>query len=119
MATRQPNLKARHVFAVIRVDTFHRPTVEAEMAITVKEVVWTQEEAEHEVRRLNELNREKGCRYFWQLSRLAPMPLGDPSQPGDKVVAVSQGTMTEIKAGDGSGRPLKIRGPAAHTEEPR
>ena len=35
-------------------------------SITVKEVVATVEEAQAEVARLNALNEEIGCRYFWQ-----------------------------------------------------
>ena len=34
--------------------------------VKVKEVVATAEEAQREVVRLNALNAEKGCKYFWQ-----------------------------------------------------
>ena len=40
--------------------------------ITVKEVVRTPDEARREVSRLNDLNRDKACRYFWQGSRYFP-----------------------------------------------
>jgi hypothetical protein len=40
------------------------------MTVTVKEVLLSQERAEVEVERLNKLNSEKGCRYFWQYTRL-------------------------------------------------
>jgi hypothetical protein len=56
------------VYAVIRIDDY--PSGTLENCITIKEIVWSVEEAEAEVVRLNELNRSKGCRYFWQYTRL-------------------------------------------------
>jgi len=38
--------------------------------VSVKEVVTTAEEARREVIRLNALNAEKGCRYFWQATHI-------------------------------------------------
>jgi hypothetical protein len=38
--------------------------------VTVKEVVASAEEAHREVARLNTLNAGKGCRYFWQATRV-------------------------------------------------
>ena len=38
--------------------------------MTVKHVVWSQDEAEAEVSRLNELNADKGCQYFCQYTRI-------------------------------------------------
>jgi hypothetical protein len=61
-------------FAVLRLDrpfdgdlrrVFDDPTHH----ITVKEVLPTWAEAEHEVQRLNTLNAEKGCVYFASLAR--------------------------------------------------
>lgn len=54
-------------FAVVRLDP--EPGDE-ESRITVKEIFWTLEHAEREVARLNELNAEKGCRYFWTPTRV-------------------------------------------------
>ena len=56
------------VYAVVRIDENLSETLEN--CITIKEIVWTIEEAESEVARLNELNRSKGCRYFWQHTRM-------------------------------------------------
>ena len=44
----------------------------ADLLVTVKEVVRSQEVAEAEVARLNALNEGKGVRYFWQTTRLFP-----------------------------------------------
>ena len=56
------------MYAVVRIDDYSTGALEDN--ITVKEIVWSLEEAEAEVARLNELNDSKGCRYFWQSTRL-------------------------------------------------
>ena len=38
--------------------------------VTVKRVVWNLDEARAEVERLNRINQDKGCRYFWQYTRV-------------------------------------------------
>ena len=40
--------------------------------VTVKEVVTTAEEARREVDRLNRLNADKGCKYYWQSTHVFP-----------------------------------------------
>jgi hypothetical protein len=60
----------KQVYAIIRVDDFHDPSLTVEDRISVKEVVSSLEAAESEVARLNELNSPKGARYFWQATRL-------------------------------------------------
>lgn len=65
----------RAVFAVVRFDHYLRETTEdLTKLITVKEVVFTQEEAEAEVARLNRLAADQGrpgdVEYFFQYSRL-------------------------------------------------
>lgn len=59
-------------FAIVRVDEFALKESTIELAIAVKAIVWSVEEAEREVARLNKLNAEKGCRYFWRTTRAAP-----------------------------------------------
>lgn len=65
------------VYAVIRLDysmadlsTIGPSTPQASVIVTVKEIVMTPEAAEAEVERLNKVNAEKSCRYFWQHTRL-------------------------------------------------
>jgi hypothetical protein len=60
---------SQHVYAIIRFDRFSELS---ELSFTVKEVVATREIAESEVKRLNEVNAEKDCTYFWQVTRLFP-----------------------------------------------
>lgn len=64
-AAREPS---EHVFAIVRFDRF----LSLENAFTVKEIVRTEEDAESEVKRLNEVNADKDCTYFWQTTRLFP-----------------------------------------------
>ena len=70
---KKPN---KPVFAVIRLEHSFTDlsqnagaTPQAAVIVTVKEIVATGEAAEAEVERLNNLNAEKGCRYFWQQTR--------------------------------------------------
>lgn len=65
------------VYAVVRIDENLSETLEN--CITIKEIVWSIEEAESEVARLNELNQSKGCRYFWQHTRLIDEDAGSES----------------------------------------
>ncbi len=65
------------VYAVMRVD-FDMPSTSDsrdssnpgirfdKYSVTVKEIVTTNDEAQPEVERLNELNANKGCRYYWE-----------------------------------------------------
>jgi hypothetical protein len=58
------------VYAVVRVDQPSDSVTPIEDTITVKEILWSLEEAQAEVARLMELNESKGCKYFWQTTRL-------------------------------------------------
>ncbi len=61
------------VYAIMRIDTYPgvpEDQIRVEDQVTVKEVVWSQALAEREVARLNRINAEKGCRYFWRTTRL-------------------------------------------------
>jgi hypothetical protein len=61
----------RHVYAIVRIDGFLADLYsDVEPLITIKKIVWSQEEAEEEVERLNRLNEKKNCKYFWKLTRL-------------------------------------------------
>jgi hypothetical protein len=55
------------VYAIVRLDD---SMISLEEGISVKEVVWSLEEAEAEVARLNELNGSKGSKYFFRTTRL-------------------------------------------------
>jgi hypothetical protein len=57
-------------YAIVRVDEFLEDDVSPRNTITVKRVVWNQELARDEVERLNRLNADKGCHYFWQYTRV-------------------------------------------------
>jgi hypothetical protein len=61
---------SEHVYAIIRFDRFQDFS---EHSFTVKEIVRSREIAELEVKRLNEMNADKDCTYFWQTTRLFPL----------------------------------------------
>jgi hypothetical protein len=54
-------------FAIVRIDLY---LDDPEERVTVKRIVWEQALAEAEVARLNEVNSDKQCRYFWQYTRV-------------------------------------------------
>lgn len=56
-------------FAVVRIDHF-LGDVPLNHKITVKEILFDQSQADEEVRRLNQLNHDKGCEYFSQHTRI-------------------------------------------------
>ena len=60
----------KQAYAIVRLDDFQDATVAPENRITVKKIVWEEGTAQAEVERLNELNGDKGCRYFWQATRV-------------------------------------------------
>ena len=67
----QTNSKYEHVFAVIRVEDY--PDVEQdeiEDVFTITKILRRQDDAEREVERLNNLNRDQSTKYFWQITRL-------------------------------------------------
>jgi hypothetical protein len=60
------------VYAVVQVDQLGNLDLPEEQRIIVKEIVFDFELAKAEVQRLNHLNANKSCRYFWQTTRLYP-----------------------------------------------
>lgn len=71
-------LERRHVYAVIRLDKFQD---QLEDAVTVKEILPSEQQALAEVKRLNNLRRERGegddVVYLSQVTRFFPQGLGD------------------------------------------
>ena len=68
-----PNEKFDHVFAIVRVDQYSIPTPHSD-AIVITKILWSQEDAEKEVARLNKLKSGKNSEYFWQVTRLERQP---------------------------------------------
>ncbi len=68
--SKQLNKDYRHVYAIVRIDDFQGIEVLLKEKISVKKLVWSQEKAMAEVDRLNNLNSDKQCTYFWQMTRL-------------------------------------------------
>jgi hypothetical protein len=56
------------VYAVVRIDEYAK----GDDGVRIKEILPTLDEEIQEVERLNELNRDKQCHYFWQTTRYFP-----------------------------------------------
>lgn len=67
----KPNKKHDHVYvyAILRYDEFLEPYGEDFTVLTVVKVVEDPDYADQEVKRLNQLNQGKGCRYKKQVTR--------------------------------------------------
>jgi hypothetical protein len=70
----QPHSKFEHVYPIVRVDTPFDQTYPTN-TVAVAKVLTSQADAEVEVARLNELNANKSCVYFYCTSRLIEEPL--------------------------------------------
>lgn len=71
-----------HAYAIVRYETERDPSVPINDRITVKKIVFDPDYAESETRRLNELNRDKGACYFWQITRIEqPFAASEPVVP--------------------------------------
>jgi hypothetical protein len=73
----------RHVYAVLRLDEFQGLEVPLDHKVTVKKIVWSEAVARAEVERLNQLQAGKGCLYFYQVTRLDPVPAGAGPAAGE------------------------------------
>jgi len=62
--------KYEHVYPIVRIDTPFDLCGDPANQITVVKVLISQIAAETEVLRLNQINAEKGCKYFYSISRL-------------------------------------------------
>jgi hypothetical protein len=71
----KPNRKYGHVYAIVRYETDADLSTPIDLRVTVKKIVTDPQYGEAEVERLNELNKDKGCHYFMQVTRLEEAPL--------------------------------------------
>ena len=72
MSTNRPSSKYDQVYTIIRLDkSADTDLLPNQNLITVKKVVRSEEVAQREVERLNRVNADKACEYYYQISRLA------------------------------------------------
>lgn len=71
----KPSIKYQHIYAIIRYETDSESDAPIDLRITVKKVVVDPHYAEAEVKRLNDLNKDKGCYYFCQVTRFEDVPV--------------------------------------------
>jgi hypothetical protein len=65
----QPHSKSKHVDAIVRIDPPLDPAY-PENSVAVVKVSMSELDADAEVSRLNQLNRDKGCVYISCMTRL-------------------------------------------------
>jgi hypothetical protein len=86
----KPSKKHEHVFAIVRYETDADANTPIELRVTIKKVVLDPQFAEMEVKRLNELNKEKGAHYFYQVTRFEGVPLEVQSVPPMQLTATEE-----------------------------
>ena len=76
----KPSPRFDHVYAIVRYEADAGENCPPNLRVTVKEIVLDLQVAEAEVRRLNDLNQDKGSIYFFQVTRIRKGVL-DPAAP--------------------------------------
>ena len=85
----------QQVYAVVRLDFYG--TASPEHSIAVKEIAHSLDLAQAEVERLNRINADKQCTYFWQATRLYPPGMSastreeTPGQPAQQCASADEG----------------------------
>ncbi len=76
-----------HAYAIVRVDGVRKlsPTVDLQLTVNVKKIVWSEAEANSEVERLNGLKGDADSIYLCQITRVSLRP-GDSAQASTPVV---------------------------------
>lgn len=73
-----PNRQFDHIFVIVRADLFYKVddinSVDFKNYISVSKAFFNEAAAQREVDRLNELNADKRCTYFYLLGRLERDP---------------------------------------------
>ncbi len=86
----KPNQKYQHMYAIIRYETDADMNAAIDLRITVKKVVVDPHYAEQEVKRLNELNKDKGSYYFCQVTRFEDTPVEIQALPPMQLTATDE-----------------------------
>lgn len=66
----KPSPRHNPVYAILRYEADASETVPIDIRVTVKKIVTDPHFADQEVKRLNELNKDKGSYYFMQVTRM-------------------------------------------------
>ena len=86
----KPNKRYEHVYAIIRYETDAEQMAPIDFRVTVKKIVSDPHYAATEVQRLNDLNKDKGAYYFYQVTRLEDVPVAMHAVPPMLLGAVEQ-----------------------------
>jgi hypothetical protein len=71
----KPSPHHDHVYAILRYEMDAGEAVPIDLRVTVKKIVTDPHFADQEVRRLNDLNKDKGSYYFVQVTRMEKTPV--------------------------------------------
>lgn len=71
----KPSPRHDHVYAILRYEADAGEAVPIELRISVKKIVTDPQVADHEAKRLNEINKNKGSYYFVQVTRMEKAPV--------------------------------------------
>ena len=71
----KPNKKYEHLYAIVRYESDAEELTPIDLRVVVKKIVNDPHYAEQEVKRLNDLNQEKGSYYFCQVTRFEDVPI--------------------------------------------
>ena len=71
----KPSPRHDHVYAILRYEADAGEAVPIDLRITIKKIVTDPHFADQEVKRLNELNHDKGSYYFVQVTRMEKTPI--------------------------------------------
>lgn len=86
----KPNRKYQHIYAILRYETDADVSTPIDLRITVKKVVIDPQYAEREVKRLNELNKDKGSYYFCQVTRFEDASVDVQALPPMQLTATDE-----------------------------
>ena len=86
----KPNRKYQHMYAIIRYETDADMNAPIDLRVTAKKVVVDPHYAEKEVKRLNELNKDKGSYYFCQVTRFEDTPVEVQALPPMQLTATDE-----------------------------
>lgn len=76
-APNQPHRKFDHAYAILRIDPLQSADTPPDAAVTVKRIVWSEQDAAAEVVRLNALRPGTAAPYFWQITRVERRPAAE------------------------------------------
>ena len=86
----RPHQKFDHAYAILRIDPLQSADTPPDVAVTVKRIVWSEQDAAAEVARLNALRPGTAARYFWQITRVERRPAAESGSSESSATAPTE-----------------------------